>query len=241
MGGGRNLRIDRRWAAGNPGRIEAFAKALIALEPDVIVSHGTPTVIVLKKEISTIPIVFTQVVDPVGQGLVPNLAHPGGNVTGFTSFEFLIGTKWVELLKEIAPRVVRIALMFNPETAPCVTRYYQGPMEASARSLGIYPSANPVHNDLEVESVITALGREAGGGLILMPDAFNRVHRERIIALAARHKLPAIYPYRFVVREGGLMSYGVDQADMFSADSGVCRSQPSQPSFRCRRRPSSSS
>src|SRR5207244_19245 len=121
----------------------------------------------------------------------------------------------MEMLKEIAPGIARIALIFNPETAPYVTRYYQGPFEAAAPSFGVQPSINPVHNDLELESAITALGREPGGGLIVMPDTFNIVHRERIIALAARYKLPAISPYRFVVREGGLLSYGIDQVDLF--------------------------
>jgi putative ABC transport system substrate-binding protein len=212
---GRNLRIDRRWAAGNPGRIEALAKELVGLQPEVIVGYSTPTVVALRKETDTIPIVFVQVSDPIGTGFIANLAHPGGNITGFSNFESSMGGKWVELLKETAPGVARVALMFNPETAPYVTSYYQGPFEAAAPSFGVQPSVNPVHNDLEVESAITALGREPGGGLVVMPDSFNIVHRERIIALAARHKLPVIYPYRFAVMEGGLMSYGVDQVDLF--------------------------
>jgi ABC-type uncharacterized transport system substrate-binding protein len=159
--------------------------------------------------------VFIQVSDPIGAGFIANLAHPGGNITGFTTYEPSMVGKWVEMLKEMAPRVSRLAFLFNPQTAPFVTRYYQGPLESSARSLGIQASANPVHNASEIESVITALAREPGVGLIVMPDSFNIVHRERIIALAAQNKLPAISPYQFMVVEGGLMSYGVDLVDLF--------------------------
>jgi putative tryptophan/tyrosine transport system substrate-binding protein len=130
---GRNLRIDRRWAAGNRDRIEAFAKALVGLEPDAIVAYTTPAVIALRKETSTIPIVFVQISDPIGTGFITNLAHPGGNITGFTNFESSMVGKWAEMLKEMAPRVSRVAFLFNPETAPYITRYYQGPLEASAR------------------------------------------------------------------------------------------------------------
>ena len=212
---GRNLRFDHRWAAGNSTRIQAFAKALVAPQPDVIVGHVTPAVAALQKETSTIPIVFIQVSDPIGAGFIANLAHPGGNITGFTTYEPTMVGKWVEMLKEMAPHVSRLAFLFNPQTAPFVTRYYQGPLESSARSLGIQASANPVHNGSEIESVITALAREPGVGLIVMPDSFNIVHRERIIALAAQNKLPAISPYQFMVAEGGLMSYGIDLVDLF--------------------------
>jgi len=212
---GRNLRIDHRWAAGDPRRLPALAKELLGLQPDVVIGHTTPSVIALRKETDTIPIVFVQISDPIGTGFITNLARPGGNITGFTNFESSMGGKWVEMLKEIAPGVARVALMFNPETAPYVTRYYQGPFEAAAPLFGVQPSVNPVHNDLEVESAITALGRKPGGGLIVMPDGFNIVHRERIIALAARHKLPVIYPYRYAVTEGGLLSYGTDVTDLF--------------------------
>jgi putative ABC transport system substrate-binding protein len=212
---GRNLRVDHRWAAGDPRRLTAFAKELLGLQPDVVVGHTTPSVIALRNDTETIPIVFVQISDPIGTGFITNLARPGGNITGFTNFESSMGGKWVEILKEIAPGVTRVALLFNPETAPYVTRYYQGPFEAAAPLFGVQPSVNPVHNDLEVESAITVLGREPGGGLIVMPDGFNIVHRERIIALAARHKLPVIYPYRFAVTEGGLVSYGTDVTDLF--------------------------
>jgi len=217
---GRNLRIDRRWAAGNPGRIEGFVKTLIELEPDVFVAHGTPAVSALQKQTRNIPIVFVQVTDPIGAGFITNLAHPGGNITGFTTYEPSMVGKWGEMLKEMAPAISRIAFLFNPETAPYVMRYFQGPLETSARSLGLQPSSSPVHNTSEIESAITALARAPGGGLIMMPDTFNIVHRERIIALARQNKLPAISPYRFVVAEGGLISYGLDLVDLFRRTGG---------------------
>jgi putative ABC transport system substrate-binding protein len=211
---GRNLRIDHRWAAGNVSRIEAFAKQLIALQPDVMVAHTTPSVI-LRKETSTIPIVFVQISDPIGSGFIANLARPGGNLTGFSNFESSIGGKWVEMLKEIAPGVGRVALLFNPDTAPYVSRYYQGPFEVAANSFGVQPSANPVRNEIEIANAIIALAGDSLGGLIVMPDTFNIVHRARIIELAAQHRLPAIYPYTFAAKEGGLISYGVDPVDLF--------------------------
>ena len=212
---GRNLRIDRRWAAGNPGRLDGFVKLLIELEPDAIIAHGTPAVSALRKQTRSIPIVFVQVTDPLGSGFVASYAQPGGNITGFTTYEPSMVGKWAEMLKEIAPHISRVAFLFNPETAPYVIRYFQGPLETSAPSLGIQLSSSPVHNTGEIESAITALARVPGGGLIIMPDGFNIVHRELIIGLAGQNKLPAISPYRFVVAEGGLISYGIDVVDLF--------------------------
>jgi putative tryptophan/tyrosine transport system substrate-binding protein len=212
---GRNLHVDHRWGAGNPERIATFAKELVALKPEVIVGHTTPSVIALRKQTDVIPIVFVQVSDPVGTGFITNLARPGGNITGFTNFESSMVGKWVELLKEMAPGIARIAFLFNPQTAPYVTRYYQQPLEASARLLGLQPRSIPVHETREIESEIAAFGREPSGGLIIMPDSFNIVHRNRILALTAQYRLPAISPYRFAVEEGGLMAYGVEQVDLF--------------------------
>jgi putative tryptophan/tyrosine transport system substrate-binding protein len=217
---GRNVRIEHRWAAGSVEQIEAFAKELVGWPSDVIVAHTTPSVIALRKETTTIPIVFAQISDPIGAGFIANLARPGGNITGFSNFEASIGSKWIELLKEIAPDVMRGALLFNPETAPYVGRYYQGPYEAAARSFGVQPSASPVHSDLEIAGVLAALQGEPPGGLIVMPDTFNIVHRQQIIELAARHRVPAIYPYGFAVRDGGLISYGVDSVDLFRRAAG---------------------
>ena len=209
------LRVDHRWAVGNPERATAFAKELVALKPEVIVGHTTPSVIALRKQTGTIPIVFVQISDPIGSGFITNLARPDGNLTGFTNFESSMVGKWVELLKEIAPGVERVAFLFNPQTAPYVTRYYQGPLETSARSLGLQPSASAVHDASEMESAVIAFSREPGGGLIVMPDSFNIVHRNQIIALATLHRLPIISPYRFMAEEGGLMSYGVEPVELF--------------------------
>ncbi|MGC2046315.1 MAG: ABC transporter substrate-binding protein [Pseudolabrys sp.] len=212
---GRNLQIDHRWAAGNAERATAFAKELVALKPDVIVAHTTPSVVAMQKQTDSIPIVFVQISDPIGGGFITNLARPDGNITGFTNFESSMVGKWVELLKEMAPGVSRVAFLFNPRTAPYVTRYYQEPLEISARSLGLKPLASPVQDPREIESAIVAFGREPGGGLIVMPDSFNIVHRNQIMALAAQHRLPIISPYRFMTQEGGLMAYGVEPVELF--------------------------
>jgi putative tryptophan/tyrosine transport system substrate-binding protein len=212
---GRNLLVDRRWGAGNPARVATLAKELVGLKPDVIVGYTTPAVLALRKETSSIPIVFVQISGPIGTGFVTNMAHPGGNITGFTNFESSMAGKWAEMLKEIAPGTSRVAFLFNPETAPYVRRYYLGPFEAAVRSLGMQPWTTAVHDVREIESGITTFAREPGGGLVIMPDSFNIVHRDRIVTLAAQHRLPAISPYRFTVTEGGLVSYGVDQVDLF--------------------------
>jgi putative ABC transport system substrate-binding protein len=158
----RNLQIDRRCAAGNLGRVQTFAKELVGLQPDVIVGYSTPAIFALRKETGTIPIVFVQLSDPIGSGFITNLAKPGGNITGFTNFESSMVGKWVELLKEMAPGILRVAFLFNPATAPYVVRYYQPPLEAAVRSFGMQPSAYPVHSAREIESVITAgTNREA--------------------------------------------------------------------------------
>jgi putative tryptophan/tyrosine transport system substrate-binding protein len=217
---GRNLRIDRRWGAGDPARIEALAKELVALNPDVVVGYTSMPVIALRKQTSAIPIVFVQVADPIGQGFVAKLAHPGGNITGFTSFEPSMVSKWAELIKEIAPGISRIAYIFNPDTAPYVDRYFVEPLEASARSLGMEPLAVRAHSLGDIESAITALGHGSGGALILLPDTFNILHRAQIVALTAEHRVPSISPYQFAATEGGLMSYGVDQVELFRRAAG---------------------
>ena len=212
---GRTLQVDHRWGAGNPQRVAGFAKELVGLKPDVIVAHTTPSVIALRKETNTIPLVFVQISDPIGTGFITNMSRPGGNITGFTNFEASMVGKWVEMLKEMAPGISRVTFLFNPQTAPYVTRFYQEPLEASARSLRIEPWAASVSSAADIESTIAKFSREGDGGLIVMPDSFNIVHRERTIALAAQYRLPAISPYRFAVQEGGLMSYGVEQVALF--------------------------
>jgi putative ABC transport system substrate-binding protein len=217
----RNIRISHRWAGGNTTRLADLAKQLVASQPDVLVAHTSVPVIALSKETATIPIVFVQVADPIGSGFITNLAHPGGNITGFSSFEPSMGSKWLEMLKEIAPDTTRVGFVFNPKTAPYVNSgYYQAPLVAAAASLAIKLTANAVENPRELEGVVSALGHDRGGGLIVIPDSFNIVHREQIITLAAHHRVPAIYPYRFAVQEGGLISYGVDQIDLFRRAAG---------------------
>jgi putative tryptophan/tyrosine transport system substrate-binding protein len=192
---GRNIRIDYRWATPDLQLIQQSAKELIELQPDLIVSSGSPTTAALLQQTRTIPIIFANAVDPVGQGFVASLAKPGGNVTGFINLESSIVGKYLELLKEIAPRVTRVAIYFNPTTAP-FAEIYLDPFKAAAASLGVEPIAAPVRDMIELETVIAALAREPNGGLIAMPDGFNTAHRVEVTSLAARYRLPAVYPGR---------------------------------------------
>src|SRR5262245_43716587 len=161
-----------------------------------------------------VPIVFTRVVDPVGQGLVPNLSHPGGNLTGFTSFEFSIGTKWLEALKQTAPRVTRVALVFNPQSAPFADLFLR-PIEAAAPSFSVMPIGAAVRDPADFDRMFDMLAREPNGGLMVLPDLSMANYREAIIALAARYRVPAVYPFRYFAASGGLMSYGTDVAEVF--------------------------
>jgi putative tryptophan/tyrosine transport system substrate-binding protein len=211
---GRNLRIDFRWAAGNADWIRMFAKELVGLQPDVILAHTTPVTAAFQRETRTIPIVFLGVADPVGDGFVAGLPHPGGNITGFINLEGAIAGKWLEFLTEIAPGVKRAAIMFNPDTAPGGGSYFLPSFEAAARSLKVEPIAAPVRSDTEIETIITSLGQEPRGGLVVMPDAFTFVHRAPIILLAARNNVPAVYFQSAFTKDGGLLSYGPDVVDM---------------------------
>jgi putative tryptophan/tyrosine transport system substrate-binding protein len=216
---GRNLRIDYRWAGGDIGRITAFARELVELSPDIIVGYATPSVVALQQETRSIPIVFLSVTDPVGQGLVASLAHPGSNITGFAVFEFSLGTKWMDALKQIAPRLKRITTIFNPKTAAYYSLYLSA-IETAASSFAVEPIVAEVHDDAEIERAISALAREPDGGLIAMPDSFNMVHRQTIITLVDRYRLPAMYYFPFFARDGGLISYGPDEIDMFRRTAG---------------------
>jgi putative tryptophan/tyrosine transport system substrate-binding protein len=216
---GHNLQIDYRWGGGDLGRIKVFAKELVDLSPDVIVGHSTPSLVALRHETHSIPIVFLSVTDPVGQGFVASLAHPGGNITGFQVFEFSLGTKWMDTLKQIAPSLRRVATIFNPETAPYYPLYLRT-IEKAASSLAVELIAVEVHDDAEIERAISTLAREPGGGLIVFPDIFNAVHRRTIIALVERYSLPAIYWSRYFATDGGLVSYGPDEIDMFRRTAG---------------------
>jgi ABC-type uncharacterized transport system substrate-binding protein len=212
---GRNLQIEERWTTGEPERNRAFAREFSAMQLDAIFAFSSVVVAALQRETRTIPIVFTAVSDPVGSGFVTSLARPGGNATGFTNFVSTMATKWLEVLKEIAPQVRRAALLFNPETAPYVAEYYQRPFEAAAPSLGVRAVAAVVHQTVEIERSMADLVREPGGGLVVPPDNFSYVHRGLIYRLSIQHHLPVVYPFRFMTREGGLASYGVDLGETF--------------------------
>ena len=212
---GRNIRIDTRWAA--PGDAEArqrVANELVALQPDLILAYNTPTTAAALQQTRTIPIIFVNVSDPVGSGLVASFPRPGGNVTGFTNIEPTMASKWLELLKEIAPRVNRVAFLFNPATAP-YAEYYLNSFKAAAPSFAMEAVAAPVRDTSELESVIAAQARAPNGGLLVMTDSFLVTHRAEITSLAARYRLPALYPYRFFAELGGLLSYGNDVVDNF--------------------------
>jgi putative ABC transport system substrate-binding protein len=211
----RNIRFDTRWAAPDDAEArQRFAKELVALQPDLILSAVTPTTAALLKLTRTIPIVFATVADPVGNGFVASLARPGGNVTGFQAMVGSLAGKWLELLKEIAPRVDRVAMLFNPAVAPYAESYLN-PFKAAASSFAVEAIAAHVRDESELESVVAAQARAPNGGLIVMPDSFTDVHRAEITSLAARFGLPAVYPRRIYTEVGGLLSYGIDQLDSY--------------------------
>jgi putative tryptophan/tyrosine transport system substrate-binding protein len=206
---GRNIHIDYRWAGGDAAQAKTNAAELVSQKPDVIVANSTPSLAAVRNETSTIPIVFMTVGDPIGQGFVSSFAHPGGNITGFTSFEFAIGAKWLELVKEIVPELGRIAFIFNPETAPFAEKFVHS-IEPLAHSLGVRLMVTPTRDAREIDRALVAVSGEPKGGLIVSPDAFTTANRGLIISLAARYRLPAIYPYRFFAADGALLSYGHD-------------------------------
>jgi putative tryptophan/tyrosine transport system substrate-binding protein len=211
---GRNIRFDTRWAALDAESVQRFAKELVALQPDLILSHVTPTTVALLQQTRTIPIIFVWVSDPVGSGFVASLARPGGNATGFTPIVGSLGGKWVELLKEIAPHVVRAVALFNPTMAP-YAEYYLNPFKAAASASAVEAIAAPVHNLSELESVVAAQSREPNGGLVVMPDTFTVGHRADITSLATRYLVPAVYWSHAFAEVGGLISYGPDVVDEF--------------------------
>jgi len=211
---GRNLRIDYRWAIGDLERTRVDAAELLRLAPDVILAVASPALATVQKATRTIPVVFVAVSEPVAQGFIQSLAHPGGNITGFTNLEPTFGGKWLELLKEIAPRVTRVAIMFNPNTAPYAALFSRS-VKAAAQKFGVEPADAAVQQLADVESVMSMLAREPGGGLLVPPDPFMAAQGKLIGELAARFQLPAVYPFRFMLAEGGLASYGVNIPDLF--------------------------
>jgi putative tryptophan/tyrosine transport system substrate-binding protein len=211
----RNMRIDYRWATPDDAdSIQRLAKELVALQPDVILSNNTPTTAAMLQQTRTIPIIFALVVDPIGSGFVVGLPRAGGNATGFIALEGSMAGKWLELLKEIAPRVTRVAFLFNPATAPYAEQFLKA-FKAAAASFAVEAIVAPVHDISEFESVVASHAREPNGGLIVMPSAFATIHRMEITSLAARYRLPAVYPFRLFTELGGLLSYGNDFKDNF--------------------------
>jgi len=211
---GRNFRADYRWPSGDVDRMEAIAKEFIDLKPDVMFAGNTPSVSALLRKTRTIPIVFANLSDPVGTGVVENLARPGANATGFTSYEYSLAGKWLEILKEVAPFVTRVAVLFNPETAP-YARYYLSVIETSAPAFGVAVNGLSIHSISEMEIAIEAEARMPGTGLIVLPDAFTFTHRAEQVAATGRHRLPAIYALRGQALDGGLLSYGPDTIDLY--------------------------
>jgi putative tryptophan/tyrosine transport system substrate-binding protein len=210
---GRNMRMDLRGGGGDINRIRALAQELVGLQPDVIVTTSTPATVAVQRETQMIPIVFAGVGDPVASGIVPRLDRPRGNVTGFAGYELSLVGKWLELLLEIAPGLKRAAIMFNPDTASVST--FMPSFEMAARSLKVEPITAPVQSDVEIETAIIVLGREPGGGLVAIPDAFMSTHGPPIISAAARNNVPVVYAQPFFARDGGLLSYAPDPVDLY--------------------------
>jgi putative ABC transport system substrate-binding protein len=211
---GRDIEIQYRWGAGDTDLTRAYAKELIGMQPDVILAHTNTGMAALHRETSAIPIVFVMVSDPVGMHYVDSLSRPGRNVTGFTPFEPSLGGKWLSLLKEITPSVEHVGLLFNPETGNNASAFVQ-PIEAAAPALGVKSIVSPQKEIAEIERIIPTLSQMPNSGLIFLPDAFTAAHRETIVALVARHRVPAIYPLSSFCIAGGLMSYGIDVGELF--------------------------
>ena len=209
----RNIQIDVRWGGADPDKARTFARELVAMGPDIIVPNTNLMMAILQKETHTLPIVFVFVGDPVASGYVTNLARPGGNATGFSALDSAIGGKWLELLKEIAPHVTRVAVILHPETPPNVG--FLRAAEAAAPSFGVKVIALGAHSAAEIEDPVTKFAAEANGGLIIAPHAVTLVNRNVIIGLAARYRLPAVYGFRIFATSGGLLSYGTNPRDQF--------------------------
>jgi putative tryptophan/tyrosine transport system substrate-binding protein len=209
---GRNVQFIYRWSGGNVAHARQLAKELLALRSDVILTNSTPVTVAVRDTTRTTPTVFVQVSDPVGAGIVQSLPRPHGNLTGFTNFDPSTASKWLELLKRLAPNITRVAYLFNPNTAPLL---YANAVETAAPLLSVKSIPAAVHNAVEIERALEQVVREPNSGLLVLPDLFNATNRESIIALAARHRLPAVYPFRYFVTSGGLMSYGTELLDTY--------------------------
>jgi putative ABC transport system substrate-binding protein len=212
---GQNLRIEYRFAASDTERMVSFSKELVALQPDIIIGHSTPVVAALIQATQTIPIVFVVVGDPVGSGFVTSIAEPGGNITGFVTLQPTITGKHLSILEGLKSQLTRVALMYNPESVPKAGTFYMSRFMESAKKFPVTPIAAEVHSAADIEMTMADLGAAPGSGLIVMAGNFTSLHRALIVSLAARLRIPTIYPYRFFVDEGGLVSYGVDVLDLF--------------------------
>jgi putative ABC transport system substrate-binding protein len=215
----RNINIEFRWPGGDLERAQALAKELVDRKPEVLLARSTPTTAALKRESDSIPIVFVNVTEPVEQGFVQSLARPGGSITGFTNFESMIGGKWLQLLKEVDPMIARIAIIFNPQTAPFAGLFLRS-VEAAAPGLAVEVTAMPVQSDTDIETAMTAFARRPTGALVAIPDSFTLQHRDLIIAAAARNRLPALYANLVSTPSGGLMAYAVDTRDLMHRAAG---------------------
>jgi putative ABC transport system substrate-binding protein len=209
---GRNVQFIYRWSGGDVVHARQFAQELLDLRSDVILANSTPIAVAVRDTTRTTPTVFVQVSDPVTAGVVQSLARPGGNLTGFTNFEPSIAKKWLELVKRVAPNITRVAYLFNPNTAPL---FYARAVETAAALLSVKPFAAEVHNADEMERVIEQFARESDGALLVLPDLFTATNRQSIVAITALHRLPAIYPFRYFVAGGGLMSYGIELLETY--------------------------
>jgi putative ABC transport system substrate-binding protein len=209
---GRNIQFIYRWSGGDVAHARQFAKELLDLRSDVILTNSTPATVAVRDITRATPTVFVQVSDPVGAGVVQSLARPGGNLTGFTNFDLSTAGKWLELLKRLAPNITRVAYLFNPNTAPLL---YAKAVETAAPLLSVKSIPAAVHNAVEIERALEQVARESDSALLVLPDLFNVTNRQSIIALAARHRLPAVYPFRYFVTSGGLMSYGTELLDTY--------------------------
>jgi putative tryptophan/tyrosine transport system substrate-binding protein len=212
---GRTVNVEYRYGAGDRAWMQGYAEELVAAGPDVLFGNGTAVLTALRDATQSIPIVFVHVAEPVSSGFVQTLARPGGNITGFANFEPSMVGKWLELIKEVAPMVTRVAVIYNPSTAPGGGTYFLTPIKTAAPSLGLELIADPLHTTDQLKATFASLAREPGVGFIVMPEAFTTTHRALIVSLAADYRLPGIYPFRFFPGAGGLISYGVDSADLF--------------------------
>jgi len=236
---GRNVRIDYRWGAVDADHSRRYAAELVALASDVILASGSPTVAALQQATRTVPIVFVNIVDPVGAGFVDSLAQPGGNATGFILYEYGLSAKWLELLKEIAPELKRVAVLREALVASGIGQL--AVIQAAAPSFGVEVRPVSVRDANEIERAVTAFARSSNGGLIVTGSTLTAVHRDLIIALAARHRLPGVYPFRYYATSGGMISYGPDTTDPALLATWTESSKArSPPTFRCRHRPSTS-